>query len=71
MPPKKSTKNKNHFDFTDSEKSILIDEVQARKSLWDPTDDEHKSRDGSKAHYDSIGRYMSTSERVITGNFYK
>jgi len=69
MPPKKPTKNKDHFDFTDAEKSMLIEEVRARKSLWDSSDDDHKSRDGSNAHYESIGRYMSTTERTITGKF--
>ncbi len=69
MPPKKTTKNKDHFDFTDAEKSTLIEEVRVRNSLWDSTDDGHKSRDGTNAHYDSIARYMSTTERVITGNF--
>jgi len=65
MAPKK---NKDHFEFTDAEKSSIISEVQARESLWNTNDDNHSKRDVAKAHFDSIARYMSTENRKVTGN---
>lgn len=58
-----------HKELIDIEKGIIIEEVRKRRAIWDTSHVDNSKRNVTNMLFNQIASIISTSERIITGEF--